>query len=105
MAGGTLRDVGNPPDVKGDQVNMQSTGLRAVLDAAMTDGQKMKDLSVFATQNDAFRVDTPSKHRDGHWFKGIAEKALELKGSDTTDLRGCHYAALSMEAVKPNGEA
>jgi hypothetical protein len=83
----------------------QSTGLRAVLDAAMTDGQKMKDLTVLATQNDPFRVDTPSKHRDGQWVKGIAEKALKSKGSDTTHLRGCHYAVLSMKAVKPNGEA
>jgi hypothetical protein len=68
------------------------------------DGYKMKDLTVLAPQNDPFRVDTPANHRDGQWFKQVAERALELKGSDSTHLRGCHYAALSMEAVKPNGE-
>jgi hypothetical protein len=81
------------------------TGLRATLEVAMAqDRLTMKDLTVLAPQRDPFRVDTPAGHRDGRWFKDVAERALELKGSDSIHLRGCHYAALSMEATKPNGQ-
>jgi hypothetical protein len=32
----------------------------------------MKDLTVLASQNDPFRVDTPARHRDGAWLAKVA---------------------------------
>lgn len=60
------------------------------------------DLTVLASQNDPFRLDTPARHRDGAWLSDIADR-LDLRDR-TIHLRGLHYSALSLEAVKPNGE-
>ena len=43
--------------------------LRAALEAVISErGCSLKDLTVLATQNDPFRVDTPARHRDGEWL-------------------------------------
>ena len=42
-----------------------SGALRAVLD---TYGGSLKDLTVLATANDPYRVDTDAGHRDGEWL-------------------------------------
>lgn len=34
----------------------------------------MKALTVLATQNDPFRIDTPAGHRDGEWLAMNAER-------------------------------
>lgn len=74
------------------------SGLRATLEAAMSkDGLKMADLTVLATQNDPFRVDTPAGHRDGQWLAMHAEKLAGRR----IHLRGLHYMVLGEK--KPDG--
>lgn len=74
------------------------SGLRATLEAAVTEGgYSLGDLTVLAPQNDPFRVDTPSGHRDGEWLAIQAEK---LAGR-TIHLRGLHYMVLG--ETKPDG--
>ncbi|WP_405750034.1 hypothetical protein OHA19_10580 [Streptomyces sp. NBC_00012] len=52
----------------------------------------LKDLTVLASKNDPFRVDTAARHRDGSW---LAESARELGlGSRRIHLRGLHYMLL-----------
>jgi hypothetical protein len=63
----------------------------------------LKDLTVLASKNDPFRVDTPAGHRDGQW---LADVVRELIGDKRIHLRGVHYA-ISMHSspiFKPNGE-
>jgi hypothetical protein len=76
--------------------------LRQLLeDTAADEGVPMKALTVLATQNDPFRVDTPAGHRDGAW---LAMTARELGlGSRKIHLRGLHYMVLGRP--KPNGDA
>jgi hypothetical protein len=50
-----------------------------------------------------FRQDTVGNHRSGAWFKEVLERALELSGQEQIHNRGCHYVALSREAIKPDG--
>jgi hypothetical protein len=76
----------------------ESTGLRATLEDAMAaDGLSMKDLTVLATQNDPFRVDTPAGHRDGEWLATHIEKLTVLH----IHLRGIHYVLIGVP--KPDG--
>jgi hypothetical protein len=76
-----------------------TTGLRATLEAAVAeDGYSLKDLTVLAPQNDPFRVDTPSGHRDGEWLAVQAEKL----GDRRIHLRGLHYMVLG--ETKPDGK-
>lgn len=77
--------------------------LREVLLAAAAEsGLSMNDLTVLANQNDPYRIDTEAGHRDGQWFAAQVE-ALNRTGRPL-HLRGFHYAILSREAVKPNGQ-
>lgn len=49
----------------------------------------LKDLTVLASKNDPFRVDTAARHRDGRW---LAESAQQLGlGERRIHLRGLHY--------------
>ena len=73
----------------------QPNGLRAALDAA---GGSMQDLTVLAPQNDQFRLDTPSRHRDGVW---LADRIAALKLVGPRHLRGLHYVMIGQP--KPNG--
>jgi hypothetical protein len=73
--------------------------LRQALDDAIAEanGSKlsMKDLTVLAPQNDPFRVDTPSGHRDGAW---LAITATELGlGDRKIHLRGLHYMVIGRQ--------
>lgn len=82
-----------------DNGNGTSGALRAVLEQAIAEeGCKLKDLTVLAPQNDPYRVDTPSGHRDGAWLAMQAESKL---GDRTIHLRGFHYALLG--ETKPDG--
>jgi hypothetical protein len=71
-----------------------------VLDAVIAErGCSLKDLTVLATQNDPFRVDTPARHRDGEWL-AITARELGL-GDRQIHLRGLHYMVLGR--TKPDG--
>lgn len=79
--------------------------LRQALDAEIEEcaeyGVKvsMKDLTVLAVQNDPFRIDTLSAHRDGEWLAVTAAR-LGL-GTRLIHLRGLHYMLLG--EPKPDG--
>jgi hypothetical protein len=79
------------------------SALRSVLEAACAEAKcSAGALTVLATQNDPFRVDTAAKHRDGEWLALQAER-LGL-GHRKIHLRGLHYMLVSSTAlVKPNG--
>ena len=74
--------------------------LRAALDKVIAErGCSLKDLTVLATQNDPFRVDTPARHRDGEW---LATTARDLGlGDRRIHLRGLHYMVIGRP--KPDG--
>jgi hypothetical protein len=76
--------------------------LRQVIEDARVGGGSLKDLTVLATQNDPYRVDTPAGHRDGQWF---AEQ-FKAAGRERIHPRGLHYAVVMAEHVvlKPNGK-
>jgi hypothetical protein len=59
----------------------------------------MKDLTVLAPQNDPFRLDRPSAHRDGEWLAVTAQR-LGL-GQRKIHLRGLHYMIIGQ--MKPDG--
>lgn len=74
--------------------------LRHQLLAEMTSSAAtMKDLTVLATQNDPYRIDTPAGHRDGAWLANTA-RDLGL-GDREIHLRGLHYMMIGRP--KPDG--
>jgi hypothetical protein len=87
--------------LSGHNSNGTSGRLRAELERAIAaEGCRLKDLTVLAPQNDPYRVDTPSGHRDGRWFAEMVE--LKLADGRVIHLRGFHYAVLG--EVKPDGK-
>lgn len=73
--------------------------LRATLErAASTSGLSLTELTVLDKKNDTFRLDTPARHRDGHW---LAETVTALGLPGTIHLRGLHYAIIGRP--KPDG--
>jgi hypothetical protein len=79
--------------------NGTSGALRAALEQAIAEeGCKLKDLTVLAAQNDPYRVDTPSGHRDGAW---LARRLEKLNRTQAIHLRGLHYVLLGEN--KPDG--
>jgi hypothetical protein len=85
------------------QTILECSPLRQTLDAGIAEanGSKlsMKDLTVLAPQNDPFRVDIPSGHRDGAWL-AITARELGL-GDRKIHLRGLHYMVIGRP--KPDG--
>jgi hypothetical protein len=80
--------------------------LRQQLDEACAEsGCSLKDLTVLATQNDPYRLDTPAHHRDGEWL-AINAQALGL-GDRKIHLRGLHYmiSTTGVDVLKPDGTA
>ncbi len=73
--------------------------LKTISSAAAAAHMTLKGLTVLATQNDPFRVDTPARHRDGEWL-AITAQDLGL-GDRQIHLRGLHYMLLGR--LKPNG--
>lgn len=75
--------------------------LRSLLEAeARAHGLPLKALTVLASQNDPFRVDTPAGHRDGAW---LATQVAELGlGHRKIHLRGLHYAVIGR--TRPDGQ-
>jgi hypothetical protein len=85
-------------DLVGDR--QLTSPLRQVLaDTAAEAGCGLNALTVLASQNDPFRIDTPARHRDGEW---LAVTAQELGlGDRKIHLRGLHYMVLGR--TKPDG--
>jgi hypothetical protein len=82
---------------------MSGNGLRSTLEHACAEARcSASVLTVLATQNDPFRVDTPARHRDGQWLAMHAER-LGL-GHRKIHLRGLHYMLVSTSGLtKPDG--
>ena len=79
--------------------------LAAVIHAAKAEtGRSLSELTVMDIDNDPYRIDTPSKHRDAQWFAGLV--ARFVAPDKKIHSRGVYYAALaSGDVIKPNGEA
>jgi hypothetical protein len=77
--------------------------LREVLNRAVaSSGYGMGELTVLATQNDPYRVDTPAGHRDAAWFK---EQIDRFVPTAKIHLRGLHYQVSSAaDVILPNGK-
>lgn len=76
--------------------------LRAVLEEARQEQRcGQGDLTVLATQNDPYRLDTPANHRDAAWFR----EQFERSGRRRIHLRGLHYSVVAHgDVLRPNGE-
>ncbi len=98
--GSRLLTTSSPP---GAEVHPRINGgspLRARLEEEMAaTGCTMASLTVLDEDNDPFRLDTPSRHRDGAWL-AAAIADLGLTGRPI-HLRGLHYACIGRP--KPNG--
>ena len=80
--------------------NGQGGALRQILEQACGEAKcSANALTVLATQNDPFRVDTPARHRDGQWLLPMHAERLGL-GEHKVHLRGLHYMLLSGEVAK-----
>jgi hypothetical protein len=88
------------PDSEADAPANSVGPLRQVLNETTREqGCSMKALTVLATQNDPFRVDTPAGHRDGAWL-AVTARELGL-GDRKIHLRGLHYMVIGRP--KPDG--
>ena len=80
--------------------------LRQMIEAAAhVTSASLADLTVLATQNDPYRIDTAAGHRDGAWLAIQLDRALADSGRSRIHLRGLHYSIVARGNVaKPNGE-
>ena len=63
------------------------------------------DLTVLSPQNDPFRLDTPTNHEVGQWFRDQMEECGLLSRTNAIHNRGVHYAIVSRGEVKlPSGK-
>jgi hypothetical protein len=79
--------------------------LRSVVEHAREEaGCSLSELTALSAQNDPYRLDTPSGHRDGQWLAKHLDKAIG--GQRRIHWRGLHYVLVSSKkpAVKPDGE-
>lgn len=68
-------------------------------------GLGFAELTVLSPQNDPFRLDTPTNHKNGQWFRDHMEQCGLLSGAGTIHNRGIHYAIVSLgNAVRPDGK-
>ncbi len=89
------------PALEIDHQDLASSPLRrALADAALETSRPLKELTVLATQNDPFRIDTPARHRDGEWL-ALTARELGL-GDRKIHLRGLHYMVIGR--TKPDGQ-
>jgi hypothetical protein len=75
---------------------------RLLKDTAAEHGLSMTALTVLASQNDPFRMDTPAGHRVGAWLAMHVERLFPE--DKPFHLRGLHYALMTDKTKKPNGE-
>lgn len=77
---------------------MSETGPSGPLRSALESvGGSMSSLTVLSPQNDPFRCDTPSGHRDGRWLRDTLDRLL-VHGR--RHLRGLHCVLIGQP--KPN---
>jgi hypothetical protein len=68
-------------------------------------GLGLAELTVLSPQNDPFRLDTRSNHKNGQWFRERMDECGLLSGVGTIHNRGIHYAIVSLgDAVRPDGK-
>lgn len=73
--------------------DLDGSPLRSAIERAAKEQHcSLGDLTVLAAQNDPFRLDTPSRHRDGKWLADTADR-LGL-GDRKKHLRGLHYMCI-----------
>jgi hypothetical protein len=107
MGGMPRRDYGagkNRPAEQGGMPSSFGGALRRVLEEACEEENVTRDeMTVLSVENDPFRLDIPSRHRDGSWF---AEMMASVSAEALTiHLRGLHYQLVARGNVeKPNGE-
>jgi hypothetical protein len=77
------------------------TGLGDLLRATKEEtGVGLGDLTVLSPQNDPFRLDTPTNHEVGKWFRDQMKAAGLLSRSNPIHNRGIHYAIVSRKEAK-----
>jgi hypothetical protein len=76
--------------------------LRHIIKAASEEtGLSMADLTVLSTQIDAYRLDTPTHHRNGKWF--AEQVGRFMPGGRIVHLRGLHYMMVAAgDVVSPD---
>src|ERR1700738_3928031 len=75
--------------------------LRLIMERGESEGYSMTDLTVLAAQNDPYRYDNESGHRNGKGFKEVLDRLVP--GSGTVHLRGLHYRVSSVaDVVRPD---
>lgn len=68
-------------------------------------GLGLAELTVLSPQNDPFRLDTPTNHKNGLWFRERMEECGLLARAGAIHNRGIHYAIVSLgNAVRPDGK-
>ena len=82
----------------------QGPTLRNVLENARSEhGCDLKDLTVFDTKADPYRLDTPKNHRVGAW--AARQIARFFRPGQRIHIRGLHYAIVAKGNVrKPDGK-
>jgi hypothetical protein len=98
-------DHDGPNDRLAAMRELAGTGkLAAVIQAAKAEtGRTLADLTVMDIDNDPYRLDTPSKHRDARWFAALVERFIAR--DKRIHARGVFYACVAAGDVKlPNGD-
>jgi hypothetical protein len=81
------------------------TGLGDLLRATKEEsGVGLGDLTVLSPQNDPFRLDTPTNHVIGKWFRDQMRAGGLLRRVADIHNRGVHYVVVSREAKLPSGK-
>jgi hypothetical protein len=100
-----LTGPAGPNDRLAAERELAGTGkLAAVIQAAKAEtGRSLADLTVMDLDNDPYRIDTPSKHRDAKWFADLV--ARFIAPGKRIHARGVYYATLAAGGVRlPNGD-
>src|SRR5262245_44050696 len=83
------------------------TGLGGRLRAPKEDcGHDLSDRTVLSPQIDPFRLDTPTNHEVGKWFRDQMDACGLLDREAPIHNRGVHYAIVSRgkKAKRPKGK-
>jgi hypothetical protein len=64
-------------------------------------GKSLDALCAMSAKRDPYRQDTPAGHRNAAWVAEMIEKYVVRK---TIHARGLHYALVTAQPIKPNGE-
>jgi hypothetical protein len=99
---GEISEVENADGVLGATQHTLGAILRGLSDAT---GAPLSDLTVLSSDNDPYRLDTPSNHRNAQWFLDCMERCGLLNRRSPLHNRGIHYAIVSLGNVRlPDGQ-